>query len=150
MNKRRAIKIASCIVATIVAAVVLLPAVTVSTRAIDTCTLCRAEHSYRTVLGYSWESFRDTGFTSWYHAHRPPHQHEWGRLTCTRGSSIVGTATFFQCGPRHPVCDIPPELLRKFAENADTNTLTAFFDGIISTNLETQKQAVKMAWDNMP
>jgi hypothetical protein len=148
MTRRRAIKIACGVVAAIVAAGALM-AVTVSTRSPKTCTLCRAERIDRTFLGYSWQSYRDTEFTEWYRAHRPAHQHEWGRLTCTRGFSIFGTTTFFGCGPRHPICDIPPDTLRQFAEHADTNTLAAFFDGITSTNRDTQRQAVQLAWDRI-
>lgn len=148
MTKRGAIKIAYGLVAAIVAIGVLMP-ITVSTRAPKTCTLCRAERIDRTFLGYSWQSYRDTEFTSWYRTHRPPHNHQWGRLTCTRGFSVFGTTTFFGCGPRHPVCDIPPDTLRQFAEQADTNTLTAFFDGITSTNREAQRLAVQMAWNRI-
>ena len=148
MTKPRAIKIACGVVAAIVAASVLM-AVTVSTRSPKTCTLCRAERIDRTFLGYASQSYRDTEFTEWYRAHRPAHQHEWGRLTCTRGFSIFGTTTFFSCGPRHPICDIPPDTLRQFAEHADTNTLAAFFDGITSTNRDTQRQAVQLAWDRV-
>ena len=148
MTKRRAIKIACGVVAAIVAVGVLMP-LTVSTRSPKTCTLCRAERTDRTLLGYSWQSYRDTEFTAWYQAHRPAHEHQWGRLTCTRGFSVFGTTTFFGCGPRHPVCDIPPATLREFAERADTNTLTAFFDGIASNNREAQSRAVQMAWDRI-
>jgi hypothetical protein len=148
MNKRRIIKIACWVVCAVVAVGVLMP-LTVSTRAPKTCTLCRAERIDLTFLGYSWQSFRDTDFTGWYQAHRPAHEHEWGRLTCTRGFSVFGTTTFFGCGPRHPVCDIPPATLREFAERADTDTLTAFFDGIASTNREAQRQAVQMACDKI-
>ena len=148
MNKRRIIKIAFAGAGTIVAVGVLMT-VTVSTRTIRTCSLCRAERTERTVLGYSWQSFRDTEFTGWFQAHRPAHEHEWGRLICTRGFSAFGTTTFFGCGPRHPVCEIPPATLREFAERADNNTLTAFFDGIVSTNRETQRLAVQMVWDRI-
>ena len=148
MNKRRMIKITCWVVGTTVATGLLLP-VTVSTRSPKTCTLCRAERIDRTFLGYSWHSFRSTEFAGWYQAHRPAHEHEWGRLTCTRGFSVFGTTTFFGCGPRHPICDISPAALREFAERADTNTLTAFFDGIVSTNSERQRQSVQMAWDRI-
>jgi hypothetical protein len=127
----------------------LLMLITVTSRTTKTCTFCRAERIDRSVLGYSWQSYRDTEFTGWYRTHRPPHRHEWGRLTCTRGFSIFGSTTYFRCGSRHPVCDIPPDRLRQFAENADTNTLTVFFEGIASTNRETQRQAVQMAWDRL-
>jgi hypothetical protein len=103
----------------------------------------------RTFLGYSWQTYHDTKFTDWYRTHRPEHQHEWGRLTCTRGFSVFGTATFFGCGPRHPICNIPPDTLRQFAERADTNTLAAFFDGIPSSNRDSQRQAVQLAWDRI-
>src|SRR4026209_1401345 len=102
MTKSRAIGGAPAIVAVSV----LMP-ITVGTRSPKTCTLCRAERIDRTFLGYSWQSYRETEFTGWYRAHRPAHQHEWGRLTCTRGFSLLGTTTSFGCGPRHPVCDIP-------------------------------------------
>jgi hypothetical protein len=148
MNKPRALKLACGIVAALVAVGALM-GVTVSTRAIETCTLCRAERTERTFLGYSWQTHRDTEFTTWHQAHRPAHQHEWGRLTCTRGFSIFGNTTLFACGPRHPVCDIPPDKLRQFAEQADTNTLTIYFTGITSTNRDTQRQAVQMAWDKL-
>ena len=127
---------------------VLMP-LTVATRSPMTCTLCRAERIDRTFLGYSWQTYRDTEFADWYRIHRPKHQHEWGRLTCTRGFSIFGTTTFFGCGPRHPICDISPDILRKFAEQADTNTLAAFFDGITSTNRDSQRQAVHLALDTL-
>jgi len=71
------------------------------------------------------------------------------RLTCTRGFSVFGTTTFFGSGPRHPICDIPPDTLRQFAERADTNTLATFFDGITSTKREAQRVAVQMAWDRI-
>jgi len=148
MTKRRAIKIACMVIAACVL-VGALVTVTVATRSPKTCTLCRAVRIDRTFLGYSWQTYRDTEFTEWYRTHRTAHQHEWGRLTCTRGFSILGTTTFFGCGPRHPVCDIRPELLRQFAERADTNTLTAFFDGITSTNRDLQLQAVQLAWDRI-
>jgi hypothetical protein len=148
MTRRRAIKIACGVVVAIVAVGALLP-VTVATRSPKTCTLCRAERMDRTFLGYSWRTDRDTEFTEWYRTHRPQHQHEWGRLTCTRGFSIFGTTTLFGCGPRHPICDIPSDTLRQFAEHADTNTLAAFFDGITSTNRDTQRQAVQLAWDQI-
>ena len=102
-----------------------------------------------TFLGYSWQTESDSVFTEWYRKNRPEHQHEWGRLTCTRGFSIFGTTTFFGCGPRHPIGDIPPDVLRRFVEHADINTLTAYFDGITSTNRESQQQAVRLAWDSI-
>ena len=120
MTKRRAIKIACGVIAAIVAVGVFMP-ITVGTRSANTCTLCRAERIDRTLLGYAWQTYRDTEFSEWYRAHRPAHQHDWGRLTCTRGFSIFGNASFFGCGPRHPVCDISPKTLRQFAEHADTN-----------------------------
>jgi hypothetical protein len=146
MTKRRAIKITCGIVATVIAVGALM-AVTVATRSPKTCTLCRTERMDRTLFGYSWQTYRDTEFTGWYQTHRPAHQHEWGRLTCTRGFSIFGTTTFFGCGPRHPICDIPPDELRQFAENADTNTLAEYFAGITSTNRVEQKKAVQLVWD---
>jgi hypothetical protein len=145
MTRRRAIKIA-CGVVVEIFAVGALMTVTVATRSPQTCTLCRTERMDRTFLGYSWQKQRDTEFSEWYRAHRPKHQHEWGRLTCTRGFSIFGTTTLFGCGPRHPICEISPERLRQFAEHADTNTLAAFFDGITSTNRDAQRQAVQLAW----
>src|SRR6185369_4432977 len=86
-----------CWVIGAIVAVGLLMPLTVTTRTLRTCTLCRAERTDRTALGYSWQSFRDTEFTGWYRAHRPAHEHEWGRLSCTRGRSIFGTTTFFGC-----------------------------------------------------
>jgi len=141
MTRRHAIKIVCGIVASVVALGVLTP-ITVATRSLKTCTLCRAERMDRTSLGYSWQTYRDTEFSDWYRTHRPEHQHEWGRLTCTRGFSVFGTTTYFGCGPRHPICDIPPDTLRQFAEHADTNTLAMFFAGITSTNRDSQRQAV--------
>jgi len=148
MTRRRAIKIACGVIAATVAVGALMP-VTVATRSRKICTLCRAERMDRTFLGYSWQTYHDTEFTDWYRTHRPEHQHEWGRLTCTRGFSVFGTTTFFGCGPRHPICDIPPDTLRRFAVRADTNTLAAFFDGITSTNRDSQHQAVQLAWDRI-
>src|SRR5258705_6436622 len=112
MNKRCIIKIVCWVIGAIVAVGLLMP-VTVSTRKRYACTLCRAERTERTFLGFSWQRDRDSEFTDWYQTHRPAHDHEWGRLTCTRGFSIFGTTTFFGCGPRHPVCDIPPATLRE-------------------------------------
>ena len=148
MRKRRIIKISCWVVGAVVGVGLLMP-VTVSTRQRYTCTFCRTERTDRTFLGYSWQRERDTEFTAWHRSHRPAHEHEWGRLTCTRGFSIFGTTTFFGCGPRHPVCDIPPDTQKEFAERADTNTLTAFFEGIASTNREAQSRAVQMAWDQI-
>lgn len=148
MNRQRAIKIACGVVASVVAVGALL-SVTVATHSPKTCTLCRAERMDRIFFGHSWQTYRDTEFTEWYRTHRPDHQHEWGRLTCTRGFSIFGSTTFFHCGPRHPICDISPDTLRQFAEHADTNTLTAFFDGITSTNRDSQHRAVQLAWNRM-
>jgi hypothetical protein len=148
MTRRRATKIACGVFAALVAVGVLMP-ITVGTCAPKTCTLCRAERIDRTMLGYLWQSYRDTEFTEWYRAHRPAHEHKWGRLTCTRGFSVFGTTTYFGCGPRHPICDIPPATLREFAEGSDTNTLAAFFDGIVSTNHETQRETVQLVWDRM-
>jgi hypothetical protein len=144
----RAINIPSGVVAVIFAIGVLVP-ISVATRSDKTCTLCRAERVDRTFLGFSWQTYRDNEFTEWYRTHRPTHEHEWGRLTCTRGFSIFGRTTFFACGPRHPVCDIPPETLRQFAESADTNTLAAFFGGITSTNRDSQRQALELAWEKI-
>lgn len=148
MTKRRAIKMVCGVVVAIIAVGLLMP-VTVATRSPKTCTLCRAERIDRTFLGYPWQSYRDTEFSAWYGAHRPAHQHGWGRLTCTRGFSVFGTTTFFGCGPRHPICDIPPDTLRQFVERADTNTLTTFFLGITSSNRDAQRQAVQLAWDRL-
>lgn len=148
MSKRRNIKIACWVIGAVVCVGLLMP-VTVGTRKPYTCTFCRAERTDRTFLGYSWQQDRDTEFTAWYRSRRPAHEHQWGRLTCTRGVSIFGTTTYFGCGPRHPVCDISPGTLREFAERADTNTLTAFFDGIASTNRQVQIRAVQMAWDSI-
>jgi hypothetical protein len=148
MSKRPIIKIGCWVVGAIVAVGMLMP-ITVRTRTIRTCSLCRAERTESTLLGYSWQTFRDTEFTEWHRAHRPAHEHQWGRLTCTRGRSIFGTTTFFGCGPRHPVCGIPPKTLREFAEHADADALTAFFDGVTSTNRDEQSRAVQMAWDRI-
>jgi hypothetical protein len=133
----------------ILAAMGLLLPVTVATRTIQTCVLCRAEREDRSLLGYSWLNLRDTAFTYWYREHRPAHEHAWGRLSCTRGFSILGTTTYFGCAPRHPVCRIPSETLRAFAERSDTNTLNAFFEGITSTDRETQNKAVQIAWERI-
>jgi hypothetical protein len=148
MTRRGTIRLSAGVIATLVASGLLMT-VTVCTRSPKTCTLCRAERIDRTFLGYSWRSYRDTEFTEWYQAHRPAHEHKWGRLTCTRGFSIFGATTFFGCGPRHPICEISPAMLRQFAEHADTNTLTAFFESISSTNRETQRQAMLLAWDRI-
>ena len=136
------------LIACVVAGGVLLP-VTVSTRTIQTCTLCRAERTNRTFLGYAWQSYKDTVFTGWHREHRPTHEHEWARLSCTRGFSIFGTTTYFACGRRHPAGDIPPAMMRQFAEASDAKTLDSFFEGITSTKSETQKAAVQMAWDKI-
>lgn len=145
-KKRHAIIIACGLMAVTVTTGLLLT-ITVSTRTRKTCTLCRAERIDRTFLGFPWQHYLDTEFSNWYRSHRPAHEHQWGRLSCTRGFSIYGTTTYFGCGHRHPICDIPPAALRDFAERADTNTLTAFFNGITSTNEETQRQTVQMAWN---
>ena len=148
MTKRRAIKIVCGVVVAIIAVGLLMP-FTVATRSPKTCTLCRAERIDRTFLGYRWQSYRDTKFSAWYGEHRQAHQHEWGRLTCTRDFSVFGATTFFGCGPRHLICDIPPDTLRQFVERADANTLTTLFLGITSTNRDAQRQAVQLAWDRL-
>jgi hypothetical protein len=126
-----------------------LMATTVSTRAMSTCILCRAELTHRTLFGHPSDTVRDTEFTEWYRAHQPAHEHAWGRVSCTRGRSIFGTTTYFGCGPRHPAGDLPPVLLRDFARQVDTNTLNAYFVGITSTNSETQREAVQLVWDKL-
>ncbi len=148
MTRRRAIKITCGAVVGILAVGALLN-ITVARCSPKTCTLCRAERMDWKLLGYSWQTYRDTEFTEWYRTHRPEHQHKWERLTCTQGFSVFGTTTFFGCGSRHPICEIPPDRLRQFAEHADTSTLTAFFDGITSANRDTQLQAVELAWENI-
>ena len=134
------------VVAAIIVIFVLMP-VTVSTRTRYSCTLCRAERIERTFLGLAWRRYRDTEFTPWYEAHRPAHAHQWGRLSCTRGFTLLGVTTLYACGAIHPVCHVPPDTLKEFAEGADTNTVTAFFDGIMSTDTKTQDHAVQMVWD---
>jgi len=148
MLRSRAIKII-CTATALLVAIGLLPTVTVATRTRLTCALCRAERTDRMFLGCAWQRYHDTEFTDWYRSHRPSHDHSWGRLSCTKGFSILGTTTYFGCGPRHPVCAIPPATLRKFAEAAGADTLTVYFDGIISTNLKSQTRAVQMVWDQV-
>jgi hypothetical protein len=60
----RLIKITFAVVVAIFAAVLLL-ATTISTRTRLTCTLCRAERTDRTFLGYSWQQYQDTEFSGW-------------------------------------------------------------------------------------
>ena len=125
------------------------PIITVGTRTILTCTLCRAERTDRSFLGYRWQRYEENEFSSWHRANRPAHAHEWGRLSCARGFSVFGTTTYFACGRRHPVGGIQPRYLREFVERADTNEINTFLDGIVSTNEKTQRAAVQMAWDRV-
>jgi hypothetical protein len=148
MSKWRLIKIVCAIAVTLVIIGVLM-ATTVSTRALSTCVLCRAERTHQTWFGHPSETVRDTEFTEWYRAHQPAHEHTWGRVSCTRGRSIIGTTTFFGCGPRHPAGDLSPVMLRDFARQADTNTLNAYFAGITSTNREIQRETVQLVWDKL-
>lgn len=146
--RRRGVKVACAVVAMVFAAAMLM-AVTVATRARNTCTLCRAERTDRTLFGFRWSRFQDNEFSNWYRVHRPAHEHMWGRLTCTRGFTVFGTTTYFACGRRHPVCELSPAVLREFVERAETNTLTTYFDGIVSTNEDVQRQTVRMVWDRV-
>lgn len=148
MTKQRIIKITCGVILAVVIVGGLMP-VTVATRTTYTCTRCRAARIERTLFGFTWHRYQDTAFSDWYRGHRPTHEHQWTRFTCTRGFCIFGITTSFACGPRHPICEISPDLLREFVEHADTNTLTAFFEGVSSTNRETQNLAVQMAWNGI-
>lgn len=148
MTKRRAIRAALALLAAVLVAGLIFP-VTVGSRTIQTCSLCRAERVDRTLVFFSWHTYRDTTFTDWHRAHRPAHEHQWGRLTCTRGHNIFGGWTYFACGNHHPVCEIPPDRLREFAERADANTLAEYFDGIASPDPALQRRAVQMACDDV-
>lgn len=148
MIKNHIFSIACGLLVAAIVVAVLLP-VTVQTRTTYTCTLCRAERTDRTFFGFPSRSYKDTEFTKWFLVHRPRHDHQWGRLSCTAGRSILGTRTYFGCGPRHPVCDIPPMTLLRFAETTDSNTLAAYFEGITSTNKDMQRRTVQMAWDRV-
>jgi hypothetical protein len=143
MTSRRVLLI-PCVVVAATASVGALLATTVTTRVTWTCVQCRAECEDRTFLGCLWQFHRDTPFTAWHDTHRPQHEHAWTRLTCTRGSSLFGTTTFFACGPRHPVCDVPPEMLRRFAEQAGAETLAEYFDKIGSADQKVRERAVKL------
>ena len=124
-----------------------LMSATVMTRSSETCSLCRAERMNSTFCGIPWRTYRDTEFTEWHRAHRPEHQHVWGWWSCESGFSILGIQTYVACGSRHPICGLPSRELRRFVERADAETLTAFFDGITSTDLESQQRAVELAWE---
>ena len=56
---------------------------------------------------------------------------------------------FWGCGRRHPVNDLTTKMELEFVHEANSETLNAFFDGLTSTNRETQKQAVEMAWESV-
>jgi hypothetical protein len=124
----------------------LLP-VTVRTRTIFTCILCRTEKTAVSVIGFNSVQLKETEFTEWYKAHRPVHEHLWGRVSCTRGYSIYGTTTLFSCGKQHPAAILRPAWLRRFAETADANTLERYFTLITSTNRESQREGADLAWD---
>ena len=45
------------------------------------------------------------------------------------------------------ICDVPPEMLRQFAERSDSAKLGAFFEGIASDNDMREADAVRIAWE---
>jgi len=147
-RSRRLVKIVGMVVCTLVI-INALTLVTVYTRTVSTCILCRIERTDRTLLGHSWSTVRDTSFTKWYHEHRPEHQHLWSRLNCTRGYSVFGTTTYWACGPRHPACDLSSEQMVQFVNHTDARTLARFFDGIVSDDPGAQREVVDMAWQEL-
>lgn len=149
MSKRRILTVAGWVLGVLFVAGSILPIVTVRTRTRMSCALCRAERTDRTFLGISWQTFHDTEFAAWYRAHQPEHEHVWGRESCTVGSSLIGVTTYFDCGRRHPVCDIPQSALLEYCERADNSTLTAYFNGIRSTNPEVQARTAQMVVDSV-
>ncbi|MEW6302253.1 MAG: hypothetical protein AB1705_02205 [Verrucomicrobiota bacterium] len=147
MTKQRVAGIVWCV--SVIATLLALLPVTVHKRTIYTCMLCRAERTNHTLFGYDWEEHRDTGFTGWYVMNRPAHEHEWTRISCVRGRNVFGMTTSWGCGPRHPLCDIRPEVLKRYAERVDQQTMDAYFAGVLSTNREMQKSAVETVWENI-
>lgn len=144
--KRRIIKIACWGLGVLIALAVLATTV-VHSRTIYTCLHCRAERTNHRLFGYPWQSLCDTEFTKWYLAHKPAHEHSWERCSCTRGRNIFGGTIRWACGRIHPIGLFPPQEQRKFAEVASATELSAFYQGILSTNRETQKEAIESAWN---
>jgi len=131
-------------VSTLLPVGILLSIVTVGTRTIMSCPICRAERVDRTLFGVAWQASRNTEFTEWYHAHGPKHEHTWGRESCTVGYSLLGTTTYFACGGGHPVCAIPNSALLEYCERSDPAEVSAYFEAVRSANPEIQARAVQM------
>ncbi len=142
MSSRRLIKFVCWLLGAILV-IGILP-LTVRTQSSFTCTLCRVERIDNSLIGFPWQTFRDSEFTEWYRKHRPQHVHAWGWQGTIRGISLFGATTYRACGVHHPVCDIPQTTLQEFCEQADDSTLATYFDGITSTNPDIQTQTVQM------
>lgn len=148
MRKRRFIAV-GCLVAGVLVAIGILLPTTVAVRSRFTCILCRQERVDHRFLGIEWNDMHETEFTEWYRIHRPAHSHDWRRAGCMVGKNIFGKPTFFACPILHPVCSIPTDSLKDFAEHADTNTLDAFFSGVISTNRDMQEKAIELVYEKI-
>ena len=109
-----------------------------------TCLHCRAHKHDRWLLGIRWSSASDTAFTPWYQAHYPAHEHVWVWTGGTTGSSIFGTTTYFACGRRHPVHELPPSWALTLAESAPEQ-FAAFYRGITSPDKKEQERAAAEA-----
>jgi hypothetical protein len=123
--------------------------VTAGSRTVFVCPHCTTRQTRWYYLGFSGRYDEANEFTEWFLAHRPAHQHSWERCSCTRGYNALGMTTYWGCAPVHPVSTVPPELLREFAEQADSETLDAYFRDVASDDPKLQEQAVSLVWGHV-
>jgi len=142
--QHRGIRLAAWVVVSL-CALFSLPFVTVYESMHYTCIHCRAHKHSRWLLGLRWSTVNDTTFTTWYLSHYPVHDHVWAWSGCTEGSSIYGVTTYFACGRRHPVHELPPSWELKLAEHAPEQ-FAAFNRGITSRDQKEQERAAHDAF----
>ncbi len=148
MNTRRFAKTTVCVAVTI-AALILSLTLTIRTRTVHTCVLCRVERTEHELLKQQWRTVDNTAVTSWYNQNMPAHAHVWSRLSCTRGFNVFGGTTFWGCGSRHPICDIPPDMELGFIDSADDTQVNAFFSALTSTDPNAQQNAIDTVWHSV-
>lgn len=111
-----------------------------------TCLECRTERYIKSFAGFGWETRTENEFTQWHSAHRPSHQHQWERSSCTISRSLLGTRRLWGCRQAHPIFLLPPGIELKFVRKAIPSEVDAFFQSLNSTNRDQQRLAVDTAW----